>query len=383
VDNVLAHRIKSDFEARFHTEPMMVFSPGRINLIGEHTDYNEGYVFPAAIDKGIYVAMCKNNSDNCFVHAMDMNESVEFPVTNPKPFETGSWKNYIIGVVAEVQKKGKTFQGFNAIFSGDIPNGSGLSSSAALENGIVFSLNMLFNLDLSKEEMIFISQKAEHNYVGVKCGIMDQYSSMFGQKNKALFLDCRTVTSRSFTIDLMDYELVLINTNVKHTLSDSAYNDRRKVCENVSQMLGVKALRDANKNDLLGIKSELSNEDYQKVLYVVQENGRAIRASKALKNNDLKTLGELLFETHDGLSKQYQVSCDELDFLVDRAKSNPGVIGARMMGGGFGGCTINIVHKYSKDNFLTETVKEYKKRFGMKCSIYDVKLEDGTHLISK
>jgi len=381
MDRKLVKKIKSDFTAKYKVGPVMVFSPGRINLIGEHTDYNDGFVFPAAIDKGIYVALGKSGSDQCTVQALDMVESLDFSVDNPKTAEPGSWKNFIIGVVAEICKTGKTVHGFNAIFLGDIPNGSGLSSSAALENAMVFGLNRLFDLQMAKEEMILISQRAEHNYVGVQCGIMDQYASMFGQKNKALLLDCRTITSEPFELNLGDYELVLINTNVKHKLSGSAYNNRRQVCEEVAGILKIKALRDVSENDLLAVKGKISEEDFQKALYVVQENDRVKKAALALKNDDLETLGKLLFESHKGLRDQYRVSCDELDFLVDRAKRTPGVIGARMMGGGFGGCTINIVHRESKDAFIAQTSKAYLKKFGHECSVYYVNLVDGTHLV--
>jgi len=379
----LIDNVKKKFIEVFNQKPLLIFSPGRINIIGEHTDYNDGFVFPAAINKGIVAAIGKSDTTISTILAIDKEEELNFTLENLKPNEEGSWGNYVIGVVGELLKKNIGIGSFNMVFGGDVPGGAGLSSSAALENAVVFGINELFNVGLAKEEMIFISQMAEHNYVGVKCGIMDQYASMFGQKGKALFLDCRTITSNTFTIDLMDYELLLINTNVKHTLSDSAYNDRRKVCENVSNMLGIKALRDANEKDLIGIKSELSSEDYQKVLYVIQENERALRASEALKNNDLKTLGDLLFETHNGLKNQYRVSCEELDFLVDKAKENPGVIGARMMGGGFGGCTINIVHRDSKEHFKNNITKDYKNKFGVECSFYDVKLEEGTHLLEQ
>lgn len=378
----IQEKVKTYYGNLYGKNFIQVFSPGRINLIGEHTDYNEGFVFPAAIDKGIYIAMGKSGSDQCEVHALDMEESHVFSANNPEIDQKGSWKNYAVGVVAEIAKSHGKVNGFNAVFSGNIPNGSGLSSSAALENSIVFGLNELFELHLKKEEMILISQKAEHRYVGVKCGIMDQYASMFGQRNKALLLDCRTITSKPFKIDLQDFELVLINTNVKHKLSESAYNDRRAVCEQVSRMLNLKALRDANENDLMELKSKLSHEDYEKALYVVQENQRVILAAEALKQNNLKNLGYLLFETHKGLKDQYQVSCKELDYLVELARANEAVIGARMMGGGFGGCTINIVHRDSKDLFVSETSKAYLKKFGHECSVYNVTLGAGTHLLN-
>lgn len=378
----IQEKVRTHFNNFYDKNFILVFSPGRINLIGEHTDYNEGFVFPAAIDKGIYVAMGKSDSDQCEVHALDMEESHTFSTNNLKIDQSGSWRNYVVGIVAEIAKIQGKLNGFNAVFSGNIPNGSGLSSSAALENSMVFGLNELFDLNLKKEEMIHISQRAEHHYVGVKCGIMDQYASMFGQKNKALLLDCRTITSKPFTIDLQDYELVLINTNVKHKLSESAYNERRAVCENVASMLNVNALRDVNENDLNAIKSKLSEEDYQKALYVIQENKRVILASEALKKNDLKTLGSLLFETHKGLKDHYQVSCKELDYLVDLANEDEAVIGARMMGGGFGGCTINIVHKDGIKSFVSMASKAYLKKFNIECSVYLVNLVDGTHLLN-
>lgn len=378
----IQEKVKTYYNNLFDKNFIRVFSPGRINLIGEHTDYNEGFVFPAAIDKGIYVAMGKSGSDQCEVHALDMEESHAFSTNNLKIDQRGNWRNYVVGVVAEIAKIQGKLNGFNAVFSGNIPNGSGLSSSAALENSMVFGLNELFDLNLKKEEMILISQRAEHHYVGVKCGIMDQYASMFGQKNKVLLLDCRTITSKPFTIDLQDYELVLINTNVKHNLSESAYNDRRAVCEKVAAMLNVRALRDANENDLIAIESKLSEENYQKALYVIRENKRVIMASEALKKNDLKALGSLLFETHKGLKDQYQVSCKELDYLVDLAKEDDGVIGARMMGGGFGGCTINIVHRDSIKSFIANISKAYLKKFNIECSVYFVNLVDGTHLLN-
>ena len=377
----LKEKVSSYYKARYGTNFKLVFSPGRINLIGEHTDYNEGFVFPAAIDKGIYSAIGSSDSATSKIHALDLEESCEFSTKNSNTHYENGWKNYIIGVVEEIKKAGSEVPQFNMVFSGDIPVGSGLSSSAALENNVVFGLNELFGLGLSREEMIFISQKAEHNYVGVKCGIMDQYASMFGQKNKALLLDCRTITSEPFKIDLKAHELILINTNVKHTLADSAYNDRRSVCEKAAKMLNIKALRDGTTEDLLRVKSALSEEDYQKVLYVVRENERVIKASLALKNRDIEGLGKLMYETHGGLKEQYRVSCDELDFLVDMAKKDTAIAGARMMGGGFGGCTINLVEKGHKQTFVDKISTAYRDQFGKECSIYEVHIEAGTHLI--
>ena len=351
MDTLLSNRIKDTFKNKFQGEPIMIFSPGRINIIGEHTDYNDGFVFPAAVDKGIVAAIGKSDSNASIAFAADKEEALEFSLNEIKPLAQGSWQNYILGVVAEIKNRSKILGNFNIVFGGDIPGGAGMSSSAALENSVVFGLNELFDLGLSKDDMILISQKAEHNYVGVKCGIMDQYASMFGIKNNALLLDCRTVKSKPFEIDFKDYELILINTNVKHSLSDSAYNDRRSVCESIAEMLNVKALRDTTEHDLETIKDQVTPENYQKALYVIQENERVVKASKAMEDGDLETLGELIYASHNGLQNQYKVSCNELDFLVEQAKTNPNILGARMMGGGFGGCTINLISKTETSSF--------------------------------
>ncbi|MDT8417464.1 MAG: galactokinase [Lutibacter sp.] len=382
MNTALVSNIKTHFIAKFQDEPVMIFSPGRINIIGEHTDYNDGFVFPAAVDKGIVAAIAKSNSGISTAYAVDKEEIIEFSVNNLKPYPQGSWQNYILGVVAEIQNRSKIIDNFNIAFGGDIPGGAGMSSSAALENSVVFGLNEIFNLGLSKEEMILISQKAEHNYVGVKCGIMDQYASMFGIKNNALLLDCRTIKSKPFEINFKDHELLLINTNVKHSLSDSAYNDRRSVCESIAGMLKVKALRDATEFDLETIKESITPKNYQKALYVIQENDRVIKASKAIEAGDLETLGKLIYASHNGLQHQYKVSCEELDFLVEQAKLNGHVLGARMMGGGFGGCTINLIAKTATASFKKTVSEAYKNKFNKDCSLYFVELSDGTGIIA-
>ncbi len=381
MNTLLKENISSTFLKKYKSRPLLVFSPGRINLIGEHTDYNDGFVFPAAIDKAIIAAIDKSKTDYCSVYAYDKKEEYQFELNNIKPLPNGEWRNYIIGVIGEIQKTGIKLTPFNIVFGGDIPGGAGLSSSAALENSIVYGLNELFQLELSKEEMILISQKAEHNYVGVKCGIMDQYASMFGKEDHFLLLDTRTIESKPYRIDLKNYELLLVNTNVKHKLSDSAYNDRRSVCEKVSTLLNKQALRDASEEDLLSVKDKISDEDYQKVLYVVQEINRTHKAAEAIRKGDIQKLGQLIYESHAGLQHQYEVSCEELDFLVDKAKENQAIIGARMMGGGFGGCTINLIEKDQIENFNSEIEKAYKEKFNNECSIYRVKISDGTHII--
>ncbi|MDT0622313.1 galactokinase [Croceitalea vernalis] len=378
----IVKKVSQSFKDQFKTKPLLVFSPGRINLIGDHTDYNEGFVFPAAVNKGIVLAIGKNDTKSCKTYALNKKEFYEFETKNIKPLPNGGWRNYVLGVVGELSQIGVKVDTFNAVFAGDIPAGAGMSSSAALENSFVYGLNELFDLGLSKDEMILISQKAEHNFAGVKCGIMDQYASMFGVKNSALLLDCRTVESKPYNIDFEGYRLMLVNTNVKHDLSESAYNDRRAVCEKVSALLGVNALRDATKKDLYTIESDISKEDFQKVLYVINENERVQQFSEAIQKKNITALGRLLNESHEGLSNKYKVSCKELDFLVEQAKENSNVLGSRMMGGGFGGCTINLVRKEGFKEFKKDVSKKFKKEFKKKCSVYSVKLSKGTRIIN-
>ncbi|MGS2725355.1 galactokinase [Psychroserpens sp. BH13MA-6] len=378
----LVHKVKQAFGSQFGSPCLLINSPGRINLIGEHTDYNLGFVFPAAIDKGIICAMNHSNSSKCTISALDMNEVFELELDRLTIGQHGHWINYIIGVVSEIQKKGWHIKPFNMVFSGDIPKGAGLSSSAALENSIVFGLNELNSLRLSKMEMIHISQKAEHNYVGVNCGIMDQYASMFGEEDSALMIDCASLKAKIVKIAIQDYDIILVNSNVSHSLVDAAYNDRREVCEKVANLLNVEALRFANANDLLKLKSKISEEDYHKALYIIEENQRVIDAYKCLDEGDILGFGALLFEAHKGASEQFCISCPELDYLVAFSKAHPHVIGARMMGGGFGGCTINLVAKDRVTDFITAISEAYHLEFNKPCTTYKVQLSQGTHLIN-
>ena len=374
-------KIQSRFISEFKTEPLLVFSPGRINLIGEHTDYNNGFVFPAAIDKGIVVAIQKSKSNTSSIIAFDEDEFYNFSLDSISPIKNGGWKNYALGVISEIQKTGKQIGNFNLVFGGNIPSGAGVSSSAALENSIAFALNELFNLELSKKELIYISQKAEHNYVGVKCGIMDQYASMFGIKDAAILLDCEKLEAKTVTLNLDGYSLLLINSNVKHSLAESAYNERRKTCEKVASKLNVKSLRHATLQNLISVKNGLNDDEYQKALYVIQENQRVLNAYEAILENNMQKLGNLLYDSHNGLKNQYKVSCAELDFLVEKAKSSNAVIGARMMGGGFGGCTINIAKSNLVEEFKKEIDYSYEQKFYARCSFYSVNLSEGTKLI--
>lgn len=382
MNKTLIEYISSNFKAEFKSNPILVFSPGRINLIGEHTDYNNGFVFPAAIDKGIVAAIQKTDAETSKIIALDVNESFKFSLDNISAIPDGNWRNYVIGIVGELQKAGKHIENFNLVFGGDIPDGAGVSSSAALENCVVFGLNELFSLNLSKKEMIFISQKAEHNYVGVKCGIMDQYASMFGQNNSAILLDCKNLEAKIVELTLKEHTILLINTNVKHSLAESAYNERRSICESIASQLKIDSLSEATEQDLLAIKTNLSEEDFQKALYVIQENQRVLNAYEAITQNDIPKLGDLLFASHKGLKNQYKVSCEELDFLVDFSHKTGAVNGARMMGGGFGGCTINIVKTKKLEDFKLNIYNHYKQKFNNSCTFYNVHLSEGTKLLS-
>ena len=377
----LVNKVKNSFKDQFKTKPLIVFSPGRINLIGEHTDYNDGFAFPAAINKGIALAISKSALNVSKVYAINKEELYEFTTENIKPLLDGGWRNYVLGVVAELQNLGKKLGNFNSVFAGNIPGGAGMSSSAALENSFVYGLNDLFELGLTKNEMILVSQKAEHNFAGVKCGIMDQYASMFGVKKSALLLDCRTIESKPYKIDFKEYKLMLINTNVKHDLSESAYNDRREVCEKISSLLQISALRDASKENLDELIGKISDEEYQKALYIINENNRVKQFSEAINKDDIAALGDLLYQSHEGLSTKYKVSCEELDFLVDSAKECPNVLGARMMGGGFGGCTINLVKKHEFKVFKKDIARKFRNKFKKECSAYSVKLSKGTKIV--
>lgn len=378
----LIDQLLTAFIRNYHSTPILIFSPGRINVIGEHTDYNGGFVFPGAIDRGVFLAISQSASKLCSVYAYDKDEMYEFDLDTIQPLKNGGWRNYILGVISELQSRGCILSPFSIAFAGDIPIGAGLSSSAALSNSIVFALNTLFLLGLNKEEMVRISQIAEQTYTGVLCGIMDQYASMFGIKDHLLFLDCQNVVATPVLVDLEDYEFVLLNTNVKHTLSDTAYNDRRLICEKVSNILGVSFLRDVSPITLLSVRDRISEDEYSKVLYVLNEIERTKNALKVLKQGDLVSLGRLLYASHSGLQHLYKVSCDELDFLVEVAQQEPQVLGARMMGGGFGGCTLNLIKKSKTEAFVTKAEHQFLQRFGTSISVYKVVLSEGTHQIS-
>ena len=376
----MKNTILKEFEERFHTAPQLYASSGRINLIGEHTDYNGGFVFPGAIDKVIMAAIAPNETDRVRVFSIDIDEEAEFGL-NEGDIPAQSWARYIFGVCREILKRGGTVKGFDAVFAGNVPLGAGLSSSAALESCFAFALNDLFNNNtIDKFELARIGQSTEHNYCGVNCGIMDQFASVMGRKGKLIRLDCRSMEYEYFPFAPEDYELVLLDSKVKHELADSPYNKRRASCERVAGRLGLETLRDATMEMLDSIRSDISAEDYFRAQFVIEEKERVLAVSEALNAGDYETVGKMMYETHKGLSKDYEVSCEELDFLNDTAKEC-GVTGSRIMGGGFGGCTINLVRKDLRDSFIATAKSQFQERFGHEPEVYPVVISDGARKV--
>ena len=335
--------VRSRFIKHFDGKTGNIYmSPGRINLIGEHTDYNGGFVFPGAVDKGIMAEIRPNGTDTVMLYSIDLKDRVEFKVNDPEG-PRASWARYIYGVCQEMKALGVDVKGFNAAFYGDVPLGAGMSSSAALESCFAFALNDLFGDNkVSKWDLVLAGQATEHKYVGVNCGIMDQFASVFGKKDHLMRLDCRSMEFEYFPFNIDGYTLVLLDSKVKHALVDSPYNKRRQSCERVAQRLGIETLRDATMEMLDKVKSDITAEDYSRAKFVIEEKQRVLDVCDALQRGDCETVGKKMYETHEGLSKDYEVSCVELDYLNDIAKEN-GVTGSRIMGGGFGGCTINLV----------------------------------------
>lgn len=366
---------------------LMVRAPGRINLIGEHTDYNEGFVFPAAIDKEIIFAMSPSQQAESSVFALNINKGTVVSHQKLIPKSSPSWINFFTGVVAGLQTRGFDIPPVNCVFGGDIPNGAGLSSSAALEVGFGTALNALFGLGVEPWEIIKIAQKAEHDFVGVKCGIMDMFASKMGRKGQAMLLDCRSLTFDYYPVELNDFGLLLVDTRVKHSLASSEYNTRRLECElGVEVLKNHKAdavsLRDFSSYEIEELADELPMNVLRRCRFVTGEIERTQAAAVDLKNGNLVAFGKKMTETHEGLSQDYQVSCKELDFLVAEAARFPDeILGARMMGGGFGGCTINIIKKGFEDEFKAHIDRSFTKRFHTSPVFYDVSIEDGAGLI--
>jgi galactokinase len=376
--NDMEQKIKKEFASRFGGEGTLYSSAGRINLIGEHTDYNGGFVFPGAIDKCIMADIRANGTDKVRVYSIDINDVAEFGLKE-EDAPTQQWARYIFGVCRETQKRGFVVNGFDAVFAGNVPLGAGLSSSAALESCFAFAMSDMFNAcKIDKFELARIGQSTEHNYCGVNCGIMDQFASVFGKKDHLMRLDCRSMEFEYFPFKLDGYRLVLVDSRVKHELVDSPYNKRRQSCENVAAKLGIQTLRDAEMADLERIKGEISEEDYKRAEYVIEEKQRVLDVCDALQKGDYDTVGDRMYKTHEGMSKLYEVSCEELDYLNDIAREC-GVTGSRIMGGGFGGCTINLVKNGLYDKFVAVAKEKFLAKYGHEPKIYDVIISDGAH----
>ena len=374
-------KIQEKFRSLFGEGEVYYASSGRINLIGEHTDYNGGYVFPGSINYGIVAALKPNGSDKVRVFSIDLDEYAEFGLEEvDKPAQ--QWASYVFGVCREIIKRGGTVKGFDAVFSGDVPLGAGLSSSAALESTFAFALNDLFNEGkIEKFELARIGQSTEHNYVGVKCGIMDQFASLFGKEGALMRLNCKTGEYKYFPFHPKGYRLVLVDSCVKHELASSAYNKRRESCERAAAAIRknhpeVEFLSDAKRVWLDEVRDEISREDFLRAEYVIGEVQRVLDVCDALERDDYETVGELMYQTHFGLSRLYEVSCEELDFLNKLARKLD-VTGSRVMGGGFGGCTINLVKDELYEDFVNAVTTQFTEKFGHAPKIYPVVIADG------
>ncbi|GAB3509458.1 galactokinase [Spirosoma knui] len=381
----LLNQLNASFQATFGAKPLLICSPGRVNLIGEHTDYNEGFVLPAAIDKAIYLAVSPRQDEELHFVAHDLNETYQGSLSSLTPTQT--WVDYLLGVIAQFSQAGHQLKGFNCVFAGTIPMGAGLSSSAALENAVGFALNELFSLGVSRIDMIRMSQRAENEFVGAKVGIMDMFASMMGKADHVIKLDCRSLDYAYAPLEMEGISIVLCDSNVKHALVTSEYNTRRAECEAGVRALqafypDIKSLRDVTMTMLDRHLRDTQPLIYRRCAYVVQENQRLLDGVVALESGDVAAFGQLMYGSHEGLSHWYEVSCPELDILVDIARQQPGVLGARMMGGGFGGCTINLIREDALAHFTDLITKEYKARTGKDTYIHVCKIQNGTQVVS-
>jgi len=376
--------VRSSFKSHFGAEGSVYFSPGRINLIGEHTDYNGGFVLPGAVDKGMMAEIKINGTDKIRAYSIDLNESAEFGL-NEEDAPSAGWAKYIFGVVRELSKRGGKVQGFDTVFTGDVPLGAGMSSSAALESTYAFALNEMFALGFEKKELVKVGQMTEHNYVGVNCGIMDQFASIFGKAGHLIKLDCSNMEFEYVPFNPVGYKVVLLDSVVKHALVGSPYNERRLSCERVAKAINknhpsVEFMCQASMDQLNEVKNEVSAEDFNRAEYAVGEAERLRVACDAMTKGDYETVGKMMYGTHWGMSKLYEVSCEELDFLATVAEEC-GVAGSRIMGGGFGGCTINVVKEDIYDSFIAKAKSEFAAKYGHEPKVYDVVIGDGSRKI--
>ncbi len=359
---------------------MKIFSPGRINLIGEHTDYNNGFVLPAAIDKGITFSVQRTGNKGIYIQALDIDESMIFQEGGTLP-PSLSWKTFMAGILLELENEGLDWNGLKVDFTSNLPIGSGMSSSAALGCGFIFALVKYLNHPMSRKAIAQLAQLVDHKYVGVRSGIMDQFASLHGKKGQAILLDCQSIEHQLIPFQPEDYTFLLVNTMVKHSLAESAYNDRRAACEKGASLLGANSLRTVNFEQLNENKAIFEEDTFVKCQYVLEENDRVKKACQALRADDFITFGQLMNASHEGLSQAYQVSCEELDFLAETAQNLTGVLGARMMGGGFGGCTINLVKTSELDLIKSTLISAYKAKFGIEAETYIANIAEGTYVM--
>ena len=381
----IADSVEAKFKELFREQPLLIRSPGRVNLIGEHTDYNHGYVLPAAIDKAIYFAITPRDDQQFRVHALDLQDEHHFSL-DALQFSQKGWPNYLMGVIGQFVKARHDIGGFNCVFGGDIPIGAGLSSSAAIEAGLAYALNYLFDLRIDNLELVKLAQRSENEFVGVRCGIMDQFINIFGERDKVLRIDCRSLESRSYPFDFPNISIVLFDTGVSHSLASTEYNRRREECaEGVlvvkHRFPHVTHLRDVSSAMIHELNREIKPEIFRRCRYVIEENERVLRAATALEQSDLSTFGSLMNSSHDGLRNDYEVSCAELDYLVDAVKGSPQVYGARMMGAGFGGCTINLIETKEIGRISAEVAEKYRRRFQVDLKTYVTEISSGTHVV--
>lgn len=379
-------RVEETFKAHFKEQPLLVRSPGRVNLIGEHTDYNMGYVLPAAIDKAIYFAITPRNDRVCHIVSFDLEDEYKCTLDN-LAFTQKGWPNYLMGVVDQFIKAHYHIQGFNCVFGGDIPIGAGLSSSAALEAGLAFAFNYMFELHIEDLKLVQLAQKAENEFVGVRCGIMDQYINIFGETDKVLRIDCRSLEYKYYPFVHPTVSIVLFDTRVSHSLASSEYNRRREECSDGVAIIRryypeVNSLRDVSIEMLEGCKAKIDATIYKRCKYVVEENDRVLKACRALEAGELRTFGSYMNQSHNGLSRDYEVSCRELDFLITLMKEKPQVYGSRMMGGGFGGCTINLIENGEIQELSRFVTEEYKQKFNIDMKTYITAIGSGTNIIT-
>lgn len=385
----LVNKVLTAFKVRFGSNPIIVCAPGRVNLIGEHTDYNNGFVLPASIDKVIILAMAPNNLGEIRLQSLDLQpQYVEITTSDSYQKQPINWANYILGVVDEIQKAGNRVSGFDCVFSGNLPIGAGMSSSAALEGGIAFGLSQLLGIDLTRLEMTKISQRAENNFVGVQCGIMDQFASLHGKNNRVIKLDCRSLEFEYFPFIWDNLRILLCDTKVRRTLAGSEYNVRRAQCEKGVSVIsksysGITSLRDVSLEQLANHKNLMDEVIFRRCKFILNENKRVEDACSDLIRQDLKSFGNRMYQSHYGLRDNYEVSCTELDILVDATEELPGILGSRMMGGGFGGCTINLVDADLLDESVAFISKSYEQKTGTEPGFHIVKIGSGTHLLKK